>query len=342
METFNVGDKVKFLNEVGSGTVVEIIDANMVMVESSDGFHIPFMTRELIHQGSGFKENEKLIEKKIDSKVLDERDDNLVKEISSLREKGLEIDNEIYFAIVSMADEESNVLNAYLLNVSAYNILFHLAIKTTDGLNSWQHDDLLSEEKIFLGKLPVFNDLEELKIVCQLIFYKPDNYMPVEPVNATISLSRNIIESASSFLDSEYFEEKAILLPILNQNLIEHQYLAKEPVIKDVLKPDNIREKKEVPVNLEEVDLHAEEIVENINDYSPFEIVEMQMSRFEFALETAIRNKQKRIVFIHGAGGGKLKHKIRKLLDEKYPRLKYQDASFKEYGYGATLVILYR
>ena len=342
METFNVGDKVKFLNEVGSGKVVEVIDANMVMVESSDGFHIPFMTRELIHQGSGFKENKNLIEKKIDSKVSDEREDNLVKEISSLPEKGLEIDNEIYIAIVSTANDESNVLNAYLLNVSTYNILFHLAIETTDGLNSWQHDDLLSEEKIFLGKLPVFNDIDDLKIVCQLIFYKSDIYEPLEPVNATLSLSRNNIESVNSFQESEYFEEKAILLPILKQNLIEHKYLAKEVVSKDALNPDNKRKKEDVHANLEEVDLHAEEIVENISDYSPFEILEMQMSRFDFALETAIRNRQKRIVFIHGAGGGKLKHKIRKILDDNYPRLKYQDTSFKEYGYGATLVILNR
>jgi dsDNA-specific endonuclease/ATPase MutS2 len=64
------------------------------------------------------------------------------------------------------------------------------------------------------------------------------------------------------------------------------------------------------------------------------------MSRFTIALDGAVRSKTKKIVFIHGIGNGKLKYEIRKTLDSKYSRLKYQDASFKEYGYGATMVIL--
>ena len=70
------------------------------------------------------------------------------------------------------------------------------------------------------------------------------------------------------------------------------------------------------------------------------EIVNIQMDRFETSLETAIRAKTQRIVFIHGVGNGKLKHELRKTLERKYPDLKYQDASFKEYGYGATMVYL--
>jgi hypothetical protein len=50
----------------------------------------------------------------------------------------------------------------------------------------------------------------------------------------------------------------------------------------------------------------------------------------------------RKIVFIHGVGNGKLKLEIRRSLDRDYPQLKYQDASFQEYGYGATMVILPR
>ncbi len=46
------------------------------------------------------------------------------------------------------------------------------------------------------------------------------------------------------------------------------------------------------------------------------------------------------MVFIHGVGNGKLKYEIHKLLDTRFAGLKYQDASFKEYGFGATLVYL--
>ncbi len=90
----------------------------------------------------------------------------------------------------------------------------------------------------------------------------------------------------------------------------------------------------------EEVDLHIQQIISDYESLTPGEILEAQMARFTTALEGAIRSNQKKIVFIHGRGEGKLKYEIRKKLESDYPGLTFQDASFKEYGYGATLVIL--
>jgi dsDNA-specific endonuclease/ATPase MutS2 len=53
-----------------------------------------------------------------------------------------------------------------------------------------------------------------------------------------------------------------------------------------------------------------------------------------------LNGKVKKVVFIHGVGQGKLKYEITRILHDKYPDLKYQDASFKEYGYGATMILL--
>jgi len=43
-----VGDKVKFLNDVGGGTVVKIVDEKTAMVLTEDGFDFPFIINELI------------------------------------------------------------------------------------------------------------------------------------------------------------------------------------------------------------------------------------------------------------------------------------------------------
>jgi dsDNA-specific endonuclease/ATPase MutS2 len=48
----------------------------------------------------------------------------------------------------------------------------------------------------------------------------------------------------------------------------------------------------------------------------------------------------KKIVFIHGVGDGVLKNELRRELGRKYPKYPYQDASFREYGFGATMAIL--
>jgi dsDNA-specific endonuclease/ATPase MutS2 len=102
---------------------------------------------------------------------------------------------------------------------------------------------------------------------------------------------------------------------------------------------DFIQQKKN-PNQPEEVDLHIESIVDDHSHMSPGEIINAQLSRFEIALEGAIRNNTRRIIFIHGVGNGKLKYELSKTMDRKYPDVKYQDASFKEYGYGAMLCIL--
>jgi dsDNA-specific endonuclease/ATPase MutS2 len=92
---------------------------------------------------------------------------------------------------------------------------------------------------------------------------------------------------------------------------------------------------------LEEVDLHAEMLVEDVRKLSAGELLELQMSRFTATLENALVSKRKgRIVFIHGIGSGKLKQEIRQCLIKNYPEISFQDASFREYGYGATMVFL--
>jgi dsDNA-specific endonuclease/ATPase MutS2 len=55
-------------------------------------------------------------------------------------------------------------------------------------------------------------------------------------------------------------------------------------------------------------------------------------------MKTVLRKKGQRIVFIHGKGDGVLRKAILTELKTKYPACRWQDASFKEYGYGATMV----
>ena len=344
MNTFNVGDKVKFLNEVGSGVVVEIVDKNMVMVESPDGFHIPFLSRELIRQSDFVIETDADTGDEGELKEIpsDEQDNRLVNDLSKISSKEMEHNEEIYFAISKSTDGESEVLNAYLINVSSYNVMFHLSFESADRLTSWVYDDLKTDEKIFLGTLPEFNADGFLQIVYQFIFYQKECFRPVEPLKGVVSLSINKIKSVESFRKNDFFDEKALLLPLIDKYEVVTN--TEEFKIKNDFQPDNKSGKKlkrqKTESGIEEVDLHAEQIVENVESYDSSEILEMQLARFEMALESAIRNKQKRIIFIHGTGAGRLKHKIRKLLDEKYFRLKYQDASFREYGYGATLVLI--
>jgi len=89
-----------------------------------------------------------------------------------------------------------------------------------------------------------------------------------------------------------------------------------------------------------EVDLHIHELLDNFTNLTNTEMLTVQMNKFREELAQAINTGVKRIVFIHGVGNGTLKNELRRELQRKYSRYTMQDASFREYGYGATMVIL--
>lgn len=45
---FRPGDRVRFLNETGEATVIQMIDANQVLIEDESGFDYPYAANELV------------------------------------------------------------------------------------------------------------------------------------------------------------------------------------------------------------------------------------------------------------------------------------------------------
>lgn len=87
-----------------------------------------------------------------------------------------------------------------------------------------------------------------------------------------------------------------------------------------------------------EVDLHAESLLDTTIGMDNTAILKYQLEKFNEAMAAVLHKRGSRIVFIHGKGDGVLRNALIKELKTKYSQSKWQDASFKEYGYGATLV----
>ena len=66
----------------------------------------------------------------------------------------------------------------------------------------------------------------------------------------------------------------------------------------------------------------------------------LQLSTAKIKIDDAIKNKYSKIIFIHGVGKGVLKNELIKLFDS-YSNIEYYDASYMEYGYGATEIKIY-
>jgi dsDNA-specific endonuclease/ATPase MutS2 len=70
------------------------------------------------------------------------------------------------------------------------------------------------------------------------------------------------------------------------------------------------------------------------------DMLHLQIETFHKTLAENKNNKGLKIVFIHGKGDGVLRSEIEKQLRTRYKSFYFQDASFREYGFGATMVTI--
>jgi len=147
----------------------------------------------------------------------------------------------------------------------------------------------------------------------------------------------------NSYTKTRFFTQTAMIFPLLGPDMeVEMAKLTVTDLSKITFEKEEpkVVVKRTMSPDLVEIDLHIHELLEDTRNLTNHEMLEVQLGKFRNELESAIANGTRRIVFIHGVGNGTLKQELRQELTTKYKKYDFQDASFKEYGYGATMVIL--
>ncbi len=347
---FRKGDKVKFLNDVGEGVIVRFQDKNIAIILNSDGFEVPVLMSELLKI-----ENEYIFDDNQGSEINEELHSSQTPEIKDdsddIDEDGLNTDRNanVFFSLVPKNQDDilNSDLEIYLINDSNFRILYSISRAEGEFQSLMAYGNLEDNTKIQLAdiKRDELNNYEEISF--QIIFFRKGNYYLLNPINKSWNFKPSRFYKEKSFTENDFFHEKAFIYEITKEeiNIADHisdDDIEKAKKEKERKEPKKVYQssKKGKDEEIEEVDLHIQELTDDYSNLSNAEILEIQMSRFTTALEGAILSGTRRIVFIHGVGNGRLKHEILKTLDRKYPKLRYQDASFKEYGYGATLVMI--
>lgn len=347
-----VGDKVRFLNEVGGGTVVKLRDKRMAIVESEDGFELPVLISDLV-----------VVDKKLDSlsaaseqnyipdsaPLNDNRDSDLADFISD-NESDEEGDGlAIYIALVpdSVDSLTSTTFTLYLINDSAYRVFFSLSQWNSNMLEPVKTAFVPANTKLSIRKYRM-DELEQRKTFnLQAVYFKNIPYRPFQPEYYDFELNPLKLIKRGAYRGNDFFETDAYLITVADTRQQDLLKQLDEETIKRIIRekerPDSTpgkQAKTDRNSEPEEIDLHIHQLVDHWQELPAGEILQIQLARFETALQGGIKAGTKQMVFIHGVGNGKLKYEIGKVLDRKYPKLRYQDASFKEYGYGATLVYI--
>ncbi|OQX97497.1 MAG: hypothetical protein B6I20_12500 [Bacteroidetes bacterium 4572_117] len=349
---YNIGDKVRFLNDVGGGTIVKYIDKGTVAVLNDDEFEIPVSIKELIAVKTGDYDAQKTTD---DDNAYYEKIKAVEAEVEPEDDYEKDDDN-IYtylaFVPVNQKDLTESDLELHIINDSNYHVYYNVMIKF--GAMHVSHPGKLEANSKFplkTFKKELFNDMDSLVVQC--MYYK-NNPHDVKPnVSKEIKLNPVKFFRESSFTENDFFHENAYMITVFEEAKPETVQEMPEISNKEIKKAiqekefDSRRGKRPRKFQsskrkeIREIDLHINELLDDTKGLSNTEMLEVQMKHFDEEMQKAIKEKVLKIVFIHGLGNGTLKMEVRKELDRKYKKYRHQDASFKEYGFGATMVYLH-
>lgn len=347
---FLIGDRVKFLNDVGGGKVVKIIDPQTVLVETDEGFEYPQLINELIIDSQA-SERDLFEVKQSNQTQKQQQKQTLEQKIEIERTQALKKDNEdtnVYLAFIKQKKDDITDLEIHLINDSNWNLLYVLQTRNAKTYESTPGTLAANYvENIATYKLSVLSEMKE--IVLQIIFYRQTPYDFKEPIVKSFSVNPTKFFNDENYLKNEFFDQKALIFTVTEENpLIEAVSKLKEQQVSNVINEKEFVNKK-INKPLEyvsqkkddtlEIDLHINELVDDTTGLDAKAMLDYQMKKFEDELTAAKKNPHiKRIIFIHGKGNGKLRLEITSFLDRNH--FKYQDASFQKYGFGATMVFV--
>jgi len=126
-----IGDKVRFLNEVGEGIITRFKDKETVFVEMADGFEIPYLSKHLVPIHTEL--------------ILNPEVENMELELETI------LSDSIYF-IIEPDHELPGLVSDYkfyLFNSSSYNVLFSYSVKDDEYFQTLKHGELGAYQKYF-------------------------------------------------------------------------------------------------------------------------------------------------------------------------------------------------
>ncbi len=345
-----VGDRVRFLNAIGGGVVSKIINREMVMVTDEDGFDVPTLVREcvVVETDTTIHTQEKKKEKEIET--LDDFIEKETNDDLSYKPQEETPEGEVLNVMLAFLPQNEKMLSstnfdAYLINDSNYYLAYNVASLIGTKFVSKAVGFIQPNTKILLQEVERndLNDWEQLRV--QIMALKQKRTYTLKPVY-DVQLKQNAVKfyKLHSFVENDYFDEQALLFPVVENDLPYSIGVTEDDIDrvlrqKETVFPAKMSVKGKTP-ELIVKDLHANQLIDNTNGLSANDIFQYQLDTFNQIMQENIKKKGQKIVFIHGKGNGVLRKELLKQLKTKYPTCYVQDASFQEYGYGASMVTI--
>lgn len=378
-----IGDKVRFLNDVGGGTITGFQGKDIVLVADEDGFEIPTLVTEVV----AVETNDYNIAKVVDGKKKGKTNEDKptptsVKNALAVNDDEEEeeetdiADQELTYKPMAQERRGANELNlclafvpkrvkeisdtpfeVYLVNDCNYYIHYTLLNYEGKACQVRHEGEIAPNTKVYLEEL-LHNRLEEWeRITIQTLAFKRDKvFFPKPTYSVNLRIDGTKFYKLHAFQPSVFFNTPALTYDILKDDrAVRPMFVDADELREAMLTPEEQlptepqprisgaekrATRKQDRNAIVEVDLHAHELLDTMVGLEPRDILEYQIKVFRDTMNAHLKNHGCRIVFIHGKGEGVLRNALLKELRTHYKQCRVQDASFREYGYGATMVTI--
>jgi hypothetical protein len=351
-----IGDKVRFLSEIGGGVVSGFKGKDEVLVQDADGFDIPMKIKEVVVVDTDdYNIKRKPVaapqpKPRIPEDDEEAEDDRPITYRPAERKGGDVLNVLLGFVPQDVKTISTTMFDAYLINDSNYTLYF--TYLSVEGAN-WRvrsHGTVQPNTKYHLEEFDrsELNDMERVCVQC-MAFKEDKSFLFKPAVSVELRIDTVKFYKLHTFGESIFFTEPALLYDIVKDDEAQKQVFVSAEDIKSALlqkahddaQPARVQPTKPKMKNdTLEIDLHAHELLETTAGMSNGDILEYQLDVFRKTLEAYKQKKGQKIVFIHGKGDGVLRKAILQELKYKYKGYESQDASFREYGFGATMVTI--
>ncbi len=354
------GDIVRFLNSVGGGRVTRV-DGQIAYVDE-DGFETPVLLRECVVVGSASDEPKA---PKAAKATKGAKAESAAYASSAPAQRPAE--PEPVHVIETAEGDVPNIVLAFqpvdakrlsdttfearLVNDSNYFLSVAFLSRAASD-EAWTLRRAATVEpgyELLLCELGR-EDIPALdRIAIQCIAYKQGREFKLqEPVSVEHKVDTTKFFKLHCFQPNPYFDTPVLAFPIVTDgkpyrrvDLAAALAAAPDPKPKSEDRPARRPVRKPQPKDGPlVVDLHLTELVDNTAGLTPADMLNIQVEKFRTVMDSNLRRRGLHIVFIHGKGDGVLRKAILKELGYRYKQCSWHDASFQEYGYGATEVVI--
>jgi hypothetical protein len=225
-----IGDKVRFLSEVGGGRVSGFQGKDIVLVEDEDGFDVPMRRSEVVVIGEEDYDTRHVVEvksrKTVEPVSEEEQETEPADRPVTFRAKPEERKGgdklSAYLAFVPMNIKEltETRFETYFVNDSNYYMRYVFMSAESNAWTVRATGEVEPNTKEYVEEFGR-EDLNQLERLCvQVIAYKRDKHFLLKPtVNAQLRIDLVKFYKLHTFQENDFFEQPALIYTVIENDV---------------------------------------------------------------------------------------------------------------------------